>query len=421
LIDNDSSNYRKDRIPRPMIEPGRPVPNEKTGFQAKKNIDTERPKPSSSGYEFYRTEESNRPVGSTPISTFPKSTSRKLPSFSLSKTIKIVLLPLILLSVALFIFFGNSQTPKVVESLKPDPSVSSPTDPDSSVSVPVTTIGSNDSGSNGGVNWSDTARMIAVVDGSNDVDCPWFGSGTIVGDGSYVLTNAHVAIQDDGVTPCELYILLSASENEVPTDVHPAVVVSFDVALDLAVLRIVDSNSQPFSPIGVSQIEFAVDYPELGEELTIIGFPGIGGQRVTLTRGNYAGLSDELPPYYKTDASINGGNSGGGAFNSLGQLVGVPTGVYYDENDASETPLGLVRPVKDALALLERASNAPLNATSTNQLQETGSGGGEYDETDPRFDTCREAKSNGYGPYYSGADVEYDWYQDRDSDGIVCE
>jgi hypothetical protein len=41
--------------------------------------------------------------------------------------------------------------------------------------------------------------------------------------------------------------------------------------------------------------------------------------------------------------------------------------------------------------------------------------------SDPRFGTCKEAKSHGYGPYYSGEDVEYDWYRDADSDGKVCE
>ncbi len=39
---------------------------------------------------------------------------------------------------------------------------------------------------------------------------------------------------------------------------------------------------------------------------------------------------------------------------------------------------------------------------------------------DPRFDTCREAIANGYGPYLRD-DPEYGWYDDRDSDGIVCE
>jgi hypothetical protein len=41
--------------------------------------------------------------------------------------------------------------------------------------------------------------------------------------------------------------------------------------------------------------------------------------------------------------------------------------------------------------------------------------------TDPRFETCRAAKAAGYGPYASGQDPEYEWYQDRDRDGLVCE
>ena len=40
---------------------------------------------------------------------------------------------------------------------------------------------------------------------------------------------------------------------------------------------------------------------------------------------------------------------------------------------------------------------------------------------DPRYDTCAEANANGYGPYVEGEDPEYDWYRDRDGDGIVCE
>ena len=41
-------------------------------------------------------------------------------------------------------------------------------------------------------------------------------------------------------------------------------------------------------------------------------------------------------------------------------------------------------------------------------------------KTDPRFDTCKEAKAHGYGPYRSG-ETEYGWYRDADGDGIVCE
>jgi len=41
--------------------------------------------------------------------------------------------------------------------------------------------------------------------------------------------------------------------------------------------------------------------------------------------------------------------------------------------------------------------------------------------TDPQFGTCREAVAAGFGNYVQGVDPEYDWYQDRDHDGVVCE
>lgn len=40
---------------------------------------------------------------------------------------------------------------------------------------------------------------------------------------------------------------------------------------------------------------------------------------------------------------------------------------------------------------------------------------------DPRFRTCGDANASGYGPYVSGRDPEYDWYIDRDRDGVACE
>lgn len=40
----------------------------------------------------------------------------------------------------------------------------------------------------------------------------------------------------------------------------------------------------------------------------------------------------------------------------------------------------------------------------------------------PRFASCAEAKRNGFsGPYTKGKNPEYEWYQDRDGDGVVCE
>jgi hypothetical protein len=40
---------------------------------------------------------------------------------------------------------------------------------------------------------------------------------------------------------------------------------------------------------------------------------------------------------------------------------------------------------------------------------------------DPDYGTCAIARANGAGPYISGVDPEYEWYTDRDKDGMVCE
>lgn len=62
------------------------------------------------------------------------------------------------------------------------------------------------------------------------------------------------------------------------------------------------------------------------------------------------------------------------------------------------------------------SSTEPGTRGSSSTAASGGSGG-----LDPRFSTCTEAKSHGYGPYYQGRDTEYGWYPDADSDSIVCE
>lgn len=49
--------------------------------------------------------------------------------------------------------------------------------------------------------------------------------------------------------------------------------------------------------------------------------------------------------------------------------------------------------------------------------QPANTGGG----TDPQFSYCYEANDAGYGNYQQGVDPEYDWYDDNDGDGVVCE
>lgn len=57
------------------------------------------------------------------------------------------------------------------------------------------------------------------------------------------------------------------------------------------------------------------------------GYPGIGGETITRTDGKIAGYEQLM---YKIDGSIDHGNSGGGAFNNSGELIGMPTAVASD-------------------------------------------------------------------------------------------
>ena len=62
-------------------------------------------------------------------------------------------------------------------------------------------------------------------------------------------------------------------------------------------------------------------------------------------------------------------------------------------------------------------TSAPKKSTEKKSTErKTGSSA-----TDPRFPTCAAANRAGYGPYQRGVDTEYNWYIDRDHDGLVCE
>jgi hypothetical protein len=79
------------------------------------------------------------------------------------------------------------------------------------------------------------------------------------------------------------------------------------------------------------------DALRLGDALTILGYPGIGGETITLTRGEVSGFTSESGrgdrSFIKTSATIAGGNSGGLAANTAGELIGVPTQLGYGGED----------------------------------------------------------------------------------------
>jgi len=187
------------------------------------------------------------------------------------------------------------------------------------------------------------------------------GSGSILTTQGYILTNHHVIM--DPVSG-ELYnklghiwIATSSANLKEPAQVkYLAKVVDYNQPLDLALLKITSTKSGEALPANLNLTTLPIgnsEYVEIGQELSIIGFPGLGGDSVTFTKGTVAGfLTDER--WVKTDAEINFGNSGGAAINQAGELIGVPSAA------AGETvnlpgKIGLVRPINLAQPLIQRA------------------------------------------------------------------
>lgn len=182
----------------------------------------------------------------------------------------------------------------------------------------------------------------------------WTGSGTIIDPRGYILTNCHVANPRAMGMPSPdadaLGVAITTRSDEAPALTYLAEIVAQSPELDLAVLRITRQlNGSGIGTLNLTSIPVGdSDQVELGDSVAIFGYPGIGGQTVTFTSGTVAGFSasNELRvrrAWIKTDATIAGGNSGGTAINSDGQLIGVPTQAAAGDNI---TPVD-ARPVID--------------------------------------------------------------------------
>jgi Excalibur calcium-binding domain len=77
--------------------------------------------------------------------------------------------------------------------------------------------------------------------------------------------------------------------------------------------------------------------------------------------------------------------------------------------------------VAKAAAAARAAERARLTAAEPDEPPAPAQLADTSNDTDPHFSYCYEANDAGYGPYREGVDPEYDWYDDRDDDGIVCE
>src|ERR1700733_1266182 len=151
------------------------------------------------------------------------------------------------------------------------------------------------------------------------------GSGVIISDDGYIVTNNHVVADAD-----ELTVTLSNKKT------YTAKVVGTDPSYDLAVIKI-DAKGLPFLLYGnsddakIGQWVLAVGYPLNLETTVTAGFISAKGRTLDI---NLRQSKTPVESFIQTDAAVNPGNSGGPLINPEGQLVGInsaiasPTGSY---------------------------------------------------------------------------------------------
>ena len=159
------------------------------------------------------------------------------------------------------------------------------------------------------------------------------GTGFIISEDGYILTNNHVVEGAKDVT----VKLNDGSE-------YAAEIVGVEGRdSDVAVLKIETSGLTPVT-LGNS------DAMEVGENIYVVGNP-LGELTYTMTSGIISALDREIAAdrnttlnMFQLDAAVNSGNSGGPVFNDRGQVIGVVTAKY---NASGVEGLGFAIPVSD--------------------------------------------------------------------------
>ena len=168
------------------------------------------------------------------------------------------------------------------------------------------------------------------------------GSGFILTEDGYVVTNAHVVEGGTSIT------VITHDGTEYPATLEGA-----DTTNDVAVLK-VEATGLPAATIGSS------DALAIGDMVVAIGNP-LGTLSSTQTVGYVSGKDRDvstdgsLISMIQTDAAINSGNSGGPLFNMKGEVVGITTAKYSGTSTSGATieGIGFAIPIDDVRSIMD--------------------------------------------------------------------
>ena len=183
------------------------------------------------------------------------------------------------------------------------------------------------------------------------------GSGIILSEDGYILTNHHVISGVDKIT-----VFVMPEEEGAEEVTYEATLVGTSESNDIAVLKI-EAEGLNAAAFGDS------DQLEIGELAVAIGNP-MGTVHSSVTAGIISATERELTiddvtiSAIQTDAAINPGNSGGALFDSFGNVIGV---VYAKSSSVSIEGIGYAIPVNDVKELIDTMINNPESVRAQTQ------------------------------------------------------
>jgi len=169
------------------------------------------------------------------------------------------------------------------------------------------------------------------VFGSRDHLARSLGSGVLISEDGYVVTNSHVIGSD------------KAAVTVIFSDKHesPARIIGIDKATDLALVK-VDQPGQPPLKWGDSS------QTKVAEWVLAIGSPYQLSHSVSLGIISALGRKNlgfsEYEDFIQTDAAINRGNSGGALVSARGELIGINTGIFSSSGGGGSEGIGFAIP-----------------------------------------------------------------------------
>ncbi|MDD3284490.1 MAG: serine protease [Patescibacteria group bacterium] len=162
------------------------------------------------------------------------------------------------------------------------------------------------------------------------------GSGIIINKNGLILTNYHVIMPLDNFDGTEIdtsyQICISQEIGIEPECKYSAKFIAGNENLDIALLQLeqienLSTINQNFPYLNLNE----TDTTNINDEVIALGYPAIGGNTITITKGIISGKETKYNNnWIKTDAIISFGNSGGAAIDENGNVIGITSEVGSD-------------------------------------------------------------------------------------------